>query len=194
MILFIITGLVTIVVSLLSSTPDSYRTIRTTFWTRKLKTKRPDEPDELDLETNVSEYALDNKAIKIDEEKKETNMDQIKLQLDSQSNESVVNEKKLNKAKPVRNFFLELFCGFSTDTGTDKRLELKDQKANENKRRIESFTSLNQTKCELIALNTNLVIISLISIALFVFFSIPPQNYFFKHIKLNQTHFHDFIK
>ena len=81
--------------------------------------------------------------------------------------------------------FRNIFCGFE-DSNTlmddDKQKEIESQ------RRIESFQSLNQSKFERYILNTNLVVILVVAVALYVFFSIPPEFHIFSHVKLNRTY------
>lgn len=164
-------------ISLVTSKIESYRLVRTTFWTRKLKQKRPDESDDFE----DSNHAYDNRTISIvDEFNPSIEINQFHMQLDVQTKETATAQPML---KRVYTFFLDLFCGFDTSS-------LETQKENESKRRIESFNSLNQPKFELYILNGNLILILIIAIGLFIFFSIPPQYHIFKHIHFNQTFIH----
>lgn len=56
----------------------------------------------------------------------------------------------------------------------------KTQELEESKQRTDAVNSLNQTKFEKILLNFNLVIIVLISLALFIIFSLPSEYSVFK--------------
>lgn len=81
---------------------------------------------------------------------------------------------KESRIKRIYNCVLELICELIAN-------ELSLQRQNEHKRRVESFNSLDQTKFEKTVLNSNLVLIIIISIGLFLFFSIPPK-YIFRNI------------
>ena len=47
--------------------------------------------------------------------------------------------------------------------------------------------SIKQTKLEKWILNINLVIIVLVAIGLYVFFSIPPQYHIFQHLNVTKS-------
>ena len=199
--LFSLTGIVMIIVSLTTKRLESFRLIRTTFWTRKDESSRPDESDYLEKSSKKkstwyqsilnlfkvwkqkkgSANTFDNQANTIDEQSRCSAI--IKqFQMEPETIQSATVQKEFN----FKNFLLNLFCGFDCDA-VDRTHELSVQNKNETKRRIESFHSLKQTKFEKIALNFNLVLILITSVSLFIFFSIPPQLHIFKHIHLNHT-------
>ena len=97
---------------------------------------------------------------------------------------------KKSKCKSVSNTLVSLLCGYELEIEGDMdrmAAESSLQQKDEAKRRFESFRSLNQTRWEKCILNFNLVLILCISIGLYVFFSIPPQQHIFKYIQLNST-------
>lgn len=169
-----------IIISLLTNKVELYRLIRTTYWTRKSTDTRPDEDLFLDYKETVAK-SYENKAVTIEEDFKTSSETNKKEQFEIHNENLHSNEK--SKLKRAYYLFLDLFCGFVSDL--DRSIET--QRANETKRRFESFYSLNQTKFEFCILNINLVLILSFAIVLFVFFSIPPQYHIFKHINLNHT-------
>ena len=171
--LFCLTGLTMIIISLLTAEIENYRLIRTTYWTKKIKDKRPDESNDLNMELN----SYDNKASTIEDEEV-SNINKFQMQIETTTSNNF-------ETKKIKDFLINFCCGF--ENSFDKASELSNQKISEEKRRIESFESLNQTKFERFVLNINLILILSISVGLFIFFSIPPQKHIFKHIHLNET-------
>lgn len=121
-----------------------------------------------------------------------------------QNSEVILNEIELNTEKEMDiednnrneclNGFIRFVCGFEEHDKQGNKTKSKKfqiQKHSEAKRRIENFYSLNQSKKSKIVLNINLVLIFLIAIGLYIFFSIPPQYHIFKHLKANSTLFVD---
>lgn len=86
------------------------------------------------------------------------------------------------KENKILKLILSLFCGFEYS-----QQKISTQQSDESKRRIESFNSINQTKTERYILNFNLLIITMVAISLFIFFSIPPEYHIFKNLNLNLT-------
>lgn len=158
-ILFFITVFVTIIVSMCTKKLDKYRLIRTTYWTRKIREKRPDEIDDF---------------TKVDLLANSTDMNQSLI-----DKQEELESSNISRSKQTCQSFMSVFCGFEVAE--------QGQKASESKRRMESFFSLDQTLFEKIILNLNLVIILVIAVALYIFFSVPPQYHIFSHIQLNRT-------
>lgn len=80
--LFWLTGLKVIIISLASSRIDKFRLIRTTFWTRKLRDKRPDESD--DLNENEGVGAVTTFGNKVTTTGDDFRLDTISSQFDMQ--------------------------------------------------------------------------------------------------------------
>ena len=148
-----------------------YKLIRTTYWTRKISDKRPDETDD---------YRILDRS---DEQNSQTILNEVDLKNLNNSN----NENTEKRRTRYLNTILSLVCGFEEllDDNDEKKLEY--QKQSETKRRVENFYSLNQTKSSKIILNINLIIILSIAIGLYIFFSIPPELHIFKDLNLNQN-------
>ena len=97
---------------------------------------------------------------------------------------------KRSKFELAIHTMVSLFCGYElqTEENSERLAAMCElQQKNEAQRRLESFQSLNQTKREKRILNTNLVIILCTSIALYIFFSIPPEYHIFRHLNLNNS-------
>jgi uncharacterized pyridoxal phosphate-containing UPF0001 family protein len=163
--------------------------VRTTYWTRKQRDKRPDESDDF-----TSELDLKN---------------QIYVESAAELNEENPNEQENPVASSKRKRFyrvlLNVLCGFDkqdenkaaqakedywpeeAELGNRLNGNLSKQKHKEAKRRYEIFHSLLQSKFERYILNVNLVIIISIAVVLYIFFSIPLKYHIFKHISLNST-------
>jgi NADH:ubiquinone oxidoreductase subunit C len=96
-----------------------------------------------------------------------------------------------SKASGLKNTFLEhfykLICGFDRHESEVSQAKSEKQKIVEAGRRLESFYSLNQSKKDRIILNINLILIILIAIGFFIFFSISPEEHIFSNINLNIT-------
>lgn len=187
MILFILTGVVMIVISLVTNNLDYFRTIRTTFWTRKSLERRPDEEDFNEIKEEIQKGS-DNIAVAVDDEFKitfhiddnEKNKEQFEMQIETPQPAKA----KKSKRKKFLDLVLNIFCGIET-----KKTSETEQKRDEAKRRLESIDSLNQTKFEKYILNSNLIFIIVIYIFLMTFFSIPPRLHLFKHVHFNRTEF-----
>lgn len=112
-------------------------------------------------------------------------MNELELKKECEKDVEIV----ISKKSQYMNACLSFMCGYEelNDILDEKKMDL--QKQNETKRRIENFYSLNQSKFEKIILNFNLVLILIIAVSLYVFFSIPPQLHIFKNVRLssNQT-------
>lgn len=195
--LFWLTFIVMVVVSLLTEKPDSYKLVRTTYWTRKQSDKRPDEVDDFrehnivdminepmmmaDIEFNASrrKNSKDGETNSISKEKQK-----------AKEIEGEDSSDKRSKFELAIHTMVSLFCGYElqTEENSDRLAAMCElQQKNEARRRLESFQSLNQTKREKRILNTNLVIILCTSIALYIFFSIPPEYHIFRHLNLNNS-------
>ena len=154
--------------------------IRTTYWTRKQSDKRPDESDDF-REHNLVDI-INEPMIMADMELDDPT---TATKIEPSADKSVK-----TKMSPVVHTLVSLFCGYEPHTAenSDRLAAMSElQQKNEARRRVESFRSLNQTKCQRYILNTNLVLILVISVALYVFFSIPPQYHIFKHVPLSNA-------
>ncbi len=137
-----------------------------------METKRPDESDDFAKKYNSSD----------------SNASKSEYELDDliQQKKHVQSTGSLSRLRKVYLSLMGVFCGYQ-DSGTE--LDVSKQHQIECQRRVENFQSLNQTKFEKCILTVNLVIILIVAVVLYVFFSIPPEYHIFSHIKLNQTIF-----
>ncbi len=135
-----------------------------------METKRPDESEDFAKKYDTSDTSHSNAEFELEDLISKSKLDQTS---ESQS--------RLDK---ICKTFIGVFCGFEE---ASTQLDAKKQNEIECQRRVENFQSLNQTKFEKWILNVNLVIILAVAVALYVFFSIPPEYHIFSHIKLNQT-------
>lgn len=157
--LFFITTIVTVVVSLCTKKLAKHKLIRTTYWTRKMREKRPDEIDDFTKADFIHESTdMSRNLIEKQEKLEDTN---------------------LSQSKKVYQLFMSVFCGYEEAE--------EGQTASESRQRMKNFFSLEQTRSEKLILNFNLIIILIVAVGLYVFFSIPPQYHIFSHIKLNRT-------
>lgn len=134
--------------------------------------------DELDNYQNV-ESAFENKGFQIEENELKTG--------NGSKLDSLIEDKKEQKVNHLKNLFLKFICGFEENINHKQKNKLEVQIANERKRRVDNFLSINQTKFEKRILNINLIIILAISTAMYIFFSIPPQKHIFSHLNLNNS-------
>jgi hypothetical protein len=81
---------------------------------------------------------------------------------------------------------MNFVCGIESDELNE--LSLEAQSKLESLRRVENFYSLHQTKAERYILNVNLVIIILIAVGLYLFFSIPPELHIFSDLYNATSH------
>lgn len=150
-----------------------FKLIRTTYWTRMISDKRPDETDD---------YRILNQSM---DQNSEVILNEIELR---SSKEIDVEHRSKNECiSGLMNFV----CGFdelSQQADRPSTQKLQVQKQSEAKRRIENFYSLNQSKKSKLILNVNLILIILIAIGLYIFFSIPPQYHIFKNLNKNSTY------
>ncbi len=141
---------------------------------------RPDESDDFN---SRSTPGYDNKGYENIEFQLNTNNSKAglsdgiassKTQDVEQLSKVTSNNSKSNK-KMFVDAFLSLMCGFeNNEIGAEEQ-----QTKKESKRRVENFYSLNQSRKEKIILYFNLVLICLIAIGLYIFFSIPPEKFLF---------------
>jgi len=89
------------------------------------------------------------------------------------------------KLRNLRLFLLNVFCGFSSQE--QDQVALNEQEIDESNRRKETFFSLSQTRFEHYILNINLVVILVVAVVFYIFFSIPPEYHIFQHVHLNRT-------
>jgi hypothetical protein len=151
--------------------------IRTTYWTRFITDKRPDESDDY----HTAEETVDQHPL--------TDMDSIATTVIKKSPDEADNGEKETKprkgVKQILGLFLKFICGI--DSAETDDLSLEAQARLESIRRVENFYSLNQSKLEKYALNVNLVLIILIAVGLYAFFSIPPELHMFRGLINNAS-------
>ena len=147
--LFFLVGAVAIVISARTEQLPQYRIIRTTFWTRKVPDKRP---DELDRYKALSD-PITNVEIEAYKLKEQDEVKQIK----------------------ESSFFISAVGSVFglTDLGDEEKEQ--SQQREEAQRRADTFESLNQTRWEKVVLNINLVFICLSSAVLYILFSLPDE-------------------
>jgi hypothetical protein len=149
-----------------------------------LSKNRPDESDDFNSRSTAGydNQGYENIEFQLSNNNSKLNLsDSIEIANKKQISESsseklknLSNEKKSNKKVFVETF-LSFMCGFENN---EIGVELQQTKK-ESKRRVENFYSLNQSRKEKIVLYFNLVLICLIAIGLYVFFSIPPEKFLF---------------
>ena len=98
--LFCLTGLTMIIISLLTAEIENYRLIRTTYWTKKIKDKRPDESNDLNMELN----SYDNKATTIEDEEV-SNINKFQMQIETTTSNNF-------ETKKIKDFLMNFCCGF----------------------------------------------------------------------------------
>lgn len=142
--------------------------------------KRPDESDDYRQRDNL-DSSVTSQPILTDVELN-ANMD-YRIRSSSSSD---VTGSSVGKMQRFFDGFVNILCGIERSFGNDDTMNVKHelQKYNESKRRVENFYSLNQTKFQKNILNFNLAIIVIISVSLYVFFSIPPETYLFNNVHL----------
>jgi hypothetical protein len=136
--------------------------------------KRPDETD--DYRTlNTSQRENDQTAMK-DINSKAVLMNHLSLPQDHADN----NNNKNSLKNRLYDVFLNFVCGIEPDELNE--LSVEAQQHIESVRRVENFYSMHQTKAEKLILNLNLIMIVLISLGLYIFFSIPPEYHIFSDL------------
>jgi len=134
--------------------------VRTTFWTRKLTDKRPDEKDDFRVDKN--DLILTTEPIPEELNEKEKTL-----------KSETVSELKSNVFSSAMSSIFGL-------TDLDNKQVQLIQSQDESQRRIDAFNSLNQTKSEKIVLNLNLFLILGIAVGLFTVFSLPVEYSVFR--------------
>lgn len=129
--------------------------IRTTYWTRRITDKRPDENDDL----------RENNKIPMGHSKNLVN--------DIEMTNMVDNSTKSTAKAPTSVFSSAFSSVFGLADQDTKAQNITKQL--ESQRRADTFDSLNQTTFEKIILNSNLVFILLVAASLFVVFSLPDE-------------------
>jgi hypothetical protein len=160
-----------------------FQTVRTTYWSRKTTLKREDESQDYSHrnESDSNELMLG---------KSDVNGNFIQSQNVSSADEFSYTEEQSRSNNNNKSLFTRVFkliCGFDKNESAISQVELNKQKLLEKNRRLESFRSLNQPRFERSILNKNLIVIILVAVSFYIFFSIPPEKHIFRHIKLNQT-------
>lgn len=101
---------------------------------------------------------------------------QTPLSMHSISNDRLSNEVEIKTHKTLlRKIFLSWICGIEDESHASNSEQVYKN---------EFHMPVKRTKFEKWILNVNLVIIILIAVGLFVFFSIPPENHIFKHLNV----------
>lgn len=160
MLLFWLTGITVVIVSLLTEKPEEFRLIRTTIWTRDLDSQRPDEYKSVESKIDRITFTNTNE----DAGKLKFNSSQMSLATHSLSNDRLSNEVEVKTNKSLlRKILLTWICGIE-----DQSPVSSSDQVYKNEIRI----SVKQTKFEKWILNINLVFIIFIAIGPFVVFSI----------------------
>eukprot|EP00794_Sanderia_malayensis_P008235 gene8235-9117_t len=162
--IFFLTAIVCIVVSLCTKAPDPEMIIRTTFWTRHDQTIRSDEVKE-DLEM---------RQIDAEDQMKRTHETHPSHQTQDSAfwvkDQDVVNLKEsVEFEKPVPRWkkVLHFICGFADDVEEEKK------SSEEQREHLKEVISLNQNSKAKFVLRANLVLILSVAVFLYIFFSIP---------------------
>jgi len=184
MMLFWLTGIVMIIVSLISEAPSHEQLIRVTFWTKYDRTLRQDEkdqirdsdfiralPDKLVLNEIGDGPIVSSQPVVSYKADSPLMGDEITIVKDPEleGNSHLIQENGTLKVvqkihKPVWKRAFEWFCGFDdSEQGV-----LNAQKQQE---RIEKITSLKQDKTARIFLFVNVLILFALAIFLYIFFS-----------------------
>ncbi|XP_038046869.1 sodium/glucose cotransporter 4-like isoform X2 [Patiria miniata] len=137
LILFVLTVIVDVVVSLLTQPPQPYQLIRTTWWSRYNRDPREDD---------------------FEDDKEEIELQEV--------GEVVAEEEAPREWKSLARRGYDWFCGYDDSS-------LGQAKAREHRVHLREVTALKQDPRAKIFLNTNLVIILLITPTFLVIFSIP---------------------
>jgi hypothetical protein len=153
--LFWLTGLTVVIISLLTRAQDEYRTIRTTYWTYKDKSSRPDDAREETLVEQVTKHS----SIYF------TNSQQPLAKINTNKNEDIEVEVKV-KRQLWKKILINWICGLNEN----------ETKSETSKINGDLSISIEQTKFQKYILNVNLVIIICVAIGLFIYFSIPPKE------------------
>jgi uncharacterized membrane protein len=180
--LFWVTGIVALIISLMTSPDEEYKAIRTTFVTRKSRQLRPDEDtipeDNIELEAlhSTTQTTTTGPIIKnqINDLNKPDNGDptpDIEDGASINSTSTMESSPKLTIFKRIRMILLGML-GLkknSNNSCIDKNSWEVQQQID-----LERISHLEQTFWEKIVLYINLVIILLGAIGLYVYFSINP--------------------
>lgn len=148
MILFSVTSLVAVVISLSTEPPSELQLIRTTYWTRHDTRAREDDKDNLELK------------------KKKTLPETAPLK----GQEEEVEFERAPKTSCGR--FVTWFCGYEEDAEAGDNNNEREQAASD---RLDAISSLKQTKFEKAILRTTLGFVVFLAASLFLYFSLPLQ-------------------
>eukprot|EP00795_Rhopilema_esculentum_P004228 gene4228-20417_t len=160
---FVITTIVCVVISLITKPGDPEKTIRTTFWTRNDPTIRSDE-----IEEQIQIQAADC------EEQKKQNRQNDPSDVTSSTawikdHETVQFQQSggIKAVMPVWKKICYFVCGMSSDAEEIKRTH------EEQKEYLKELTSLKQNPRARLTLLVNLVVVCAVALFLFIFFSVP---------------------
>jgi len=166
--LFWLTGITSIIISLITPPDDQYRSIRTTFFTRKSKDIRPD--DRKGAEEIPEDFELE--ALN-----KDSNTPIVK---NMDLNDPCAGDDKTDEVSTrilARQTFLARIRTIIWNVKTGEKDEEKEQQRKlqeEMNNHLDNIAHLEQTTTEKGVLYTNLVLILIGAIVLYVYFSINP--------------------
>jgi len=160
--LFLLTSLVCVVVSLLTKPVDPEMVIRTTFWTRFDQTVRSDEVKERIKVRNV-----DAKEEAKRHENEVASSTASTMWIKDHDEIQFQNTGNLQQNIPKWKKALMFLCGVS-DSEQNTKVEREEQTEH-----MLEVTSLHQTRREKQILYFNLIVVCLLAIFLFVFYSVP---------------------
>jgi len=158
--LFFLSGIVCVVVSLLTEPPSDEMIIRTTVWTKHDSTIRSDEmTEEKELEI-IDEYELRRRTSSL---VKTEGIDMKSTENKESEQELFVPQEKLSCWKKT----LYFVCGLSEDVTEEKKT------AEQQKQHVKEVISLKQNPKAKIFLYINLLVVLIICLFLQIYFSIP---------------------
>lgn len=160
-ILFWFTIICAVIISLLTKPVEEFRLIRTTYWTRFDDKERED--DKENLETKRSEQTKTKSIEIIKTIPNSDQMNGIEMLTKCDSNYEYMNESKNDSQ--FKNF-LKWFCGVNYKTENE-------EKVNE---RLANIASIYQSTQEKRILRVFLIIIIIVAISLFTYFSLPLSS------------------
>eukprot|EP00795_Rhopilema_esculentum_P004350 gene4350-20570_t len=161
--IFLLTGIVCIVVSLLTPAPDPEMIVRTTFFTRHDPTIRSDE-----IQEEAEMKQIDAEEQKHRAEHGHTHQDnESALWVKENDTVNLKESVEFKSPKPFWKKVVQFFCGMSDDIEEEKKT------AQEQTEHLREITSLHQDKRAKMLLYGNLLIILTTAVFLYIFFSIP---------------------
>jgi len=161
--IFLLTGVVCIVISLLTPAPDPELIIRTTFGTRFDHTIRSDEIQEQQEMKEIDAEEQKHRA----EQHSHVTADSAMWMRNSDTVFLKESRVGFSGSTPLWKRVLQFFCGMSDDVESEKKT------ADEQAEHLRDITSLMQDSTTKNFLRANLILILCVAIFMFIFFSVP---------------------